>query len=83
MDHPGAVHAQMYVMGSVLRHGSQEQKAKYLPEIAAGRLRLQSFGITEPTTGTDTTSLKTVAQQVGDKFVVNGQKGLDQPRRAL
>lgn len=56
--HAGACHAQMYVMGSLLRHGSDAQKKKYLPKIAAGELRLQSFGVTEPTTGTDTTSLK-------------------------
>jgi len=72
--HPGAAHAQMYVMGSVLRHGSEAQKKKYLPRIAAGELRLQSFGVTEPTTGTDTTSLKTTARKVGDKYIVNGQK---------
>ena len=57
--HAGVCHAQMYVMGSVLRHGSDEQKSRYLPKIASGELRLQSFGVTEPTTGTDTTSLKT------------------------
>ena len=56
--HPGAAHAQMYVMGSVLRHGTTEQKQRYLPAVARGELRLQSFGVTEPTTGTDTTSLK-------------------------
>ncbi len=72
--HPGAAHAQMYVMGSVLRHGSPEQKQKYLPAVAAGELRLQSFGVTEPTTGTDTTSLKTFARREGGKFIVNGQK---------
>jgi len=72
--HAGACHAQMYVMGSVLRHGSEIQKRKYLPEIARGKLRLQSFGVTEPTTGTDTTSLKTVAKKDGDDYVVNGQK---------
>ena len=72
--HAGACHAQMYVMGSVLRHGSQEQKQYYLPKIAAGELRLQSFGVTEPTTGTDTTSLKTFARKDGDDYVVNGQK---------
>jgi acyl-CoA dehydrogenase len=70
----GACHAQMYTMGTVLRHGSEEQKRKYLPEIAAGRLRLQAFGVTEPTSGTDTSSLKTVARRDGDHFVVNGQK---------
>ena len=72
--HAGACHAQMYVMGSVLRHGSPEQKQYYLPKIAAGELRLQSFGVTEPTTGTDTTSLKTFARKDGDDYVVNGQK---------
>ncbi len=72
--HAGACHAQMYVMGSVLRHGSEAQKQYYLPKIAAGELRLQSFGVTEPTTGTDTTSLKTVARREGDEYVINGQK---------
>jgi alkylation response protein AidB-like acyl-CoA dehydrogenase len=72
--HAGACHAQMYVMGSVLRHGSAEQKSKYLPKIAAGELRLQSFGVTEPTTGTDTTSLKTTAKRDGDVYRINGQK---------
>ena len=70
-----ACHAQMYTMGTVLRHGSPEQKQKYLPEIAAGRLRLQAFGVTEPTSGTDTTALKTSARREGnDAYVVNGQK---------
>jgi len=72
--HAGACHAQMYVMGSVLRHGSEEQKARYLPEIAAGRLRLQSFGVTEPTTGTDTTSLRTTATRDGEGWRIDGQK---------
>ncbi len=72
--HPGACHAQMYVMGAVLRHGSDAQKSKYLPAIASGELRLQSFGVTEPSTGTDTTSLKTTARRDGDDFVINGQK---------
>ncbi len=72
--HAGACHAQMYVMGSVLRHGSEAQKQHYLPKIAAGELRLQSFGVTEPTTGTDTTSLKTTARKDGDGYRVNGQK---------
>ena len=72
--HPGSAHAQMYVMGSVLKHGSEEQKRKYLPDIASGKLRLQSFAVTEPTTGTDTTSLKTSARREGDQYVVNGQK---------
>ncbi len=69
-----ACHAQMYIMGTLLRHGNAEQKAKYLPEIAAGRLRLQAFAVTEPTTGSDTTQLKTRAERKGDKYVVNGQK---------
>ncbi len=72
--HAGACHAQMYVMGSVLRHGSDAQKAQYLPKIAAGELRLQSFGVTEPTTGTDTTNLKTVARKDGDGYRISGQK---------
>ena len=72
--HAGACHAQMYVMGSVLRHGSEAQKQYYLPKIAAGELRLQSFGVTEQTTGTDTTSLKTTARLDGEHYVVNGQK---------
>ena len=69
-----ACHAQMYVMGTLLRHGSEEQKRAYLPEIAAGRLRLQAFGVTEPTSGTDTGSLKTFARRDGDRYVVTGQK---------
>lgn len=69
-----ATHAQMYTMGTVLRHGSEAQKRKYLPEIAAGRLRLQAFGVTEPTSGTDTTQLKTRAVRDGDHYVINGQK---------
>ena len=72
--HPGAAHAQMYVMGSVLRHGTDEQKKQYLPAVASGELRLQSFGVTEPSTGTDTTSLKTTAKKDGDNYIVNGQK---------
>lgn len=70
----GACHAQMYIMGTLLRHGSDEQKAKYLPKIATGELRLQAFGVTEPTSGTDTLSLKTTAKRDGDDYVVNGQK---------
>ena len=70
----GACHAQMYIMGTVLRHGSAEQKQRYLPGIAAGDLRLQAFGVTEPTTGTDTTRLKTRAERAGDSYIVNGQK---------
>ena len=69
-----AAHAQMYTMGSVLRHGSPEQKKKYLPGIASGELRLQAFGVTEPTSGTDTTSLKTRAVKEGDHYVITGQK---------
>jgi acyl-CoA dehydrogenase len=70
----GATHAQMYTMGTVLRHGSAEQKSHYLPQIASGALRLQAFGVTEPTTGTDTTKLKTRAVREGDDYVINGQK---------
>jgi len=69
-----ACHAQMYTMGTLLRHGSEDQKRRYLPEIAAGRLRLQAFGVTEPTTGSDTTQLKTRAVRDGDHYVVTGQK---------
>ena len=69
-----ACHAQMYIMGTVLRHGSDEQKARYLPRIASGELRLQAFAVTEPTTGTDTTRLQTAAVRRGDKYIVNGQK---------
>lgn len=69
-----ACHAQMYTMGTLLRHGTPEQKAKYLPRIASGELRLQAFGVTEPTTGTDTTKLKTRAVRDGDHYVVTGQK---------
>ncbi len=72
--HPGAAHAQMYTMGSVLRHGSAMQKDKYLSAIAKGELRLQSFGVTEPSAGTDTTSITTTARLVGDRYIVNGQK---------
>ena len=70
----GACHGQMYNMGTLLRHGSDEQKKQYLPAIARGDLRLQSMGVTEPTTGTDTTKIKTVAVKKGDRYVVNGQK---------
>jgi alkylation response protein AidB-like acyl-CoA dehydrogenase len=69
-----ACHAQMYIMGTVLRHGSAAQKTRYLPAIARGELRLQAFGVTEPTSGTDTTSLRTTARRDGDRYVVNGQK---------
>jgi acyl-CoA dehydrogenase len=70
----GACHAQMYTMGTILRHGSDAQKREYLPKIASGELRLQAFGVTEPTSGSDTTSLRTTARRVGDTYVVNGQK---------
>lgn len=70
----GHCHGQMYNMGTLLRHGSKEQKARYLPRIASGELRLQSMAVTEPTTGTDTTKLKTTAVRKGDRYVVNGQK---------
>ena len=70
----GATHAQMYTMGTVLRHGSAAQKSLYLPQIASGALRLQAFGVTEPTSGTDTTKLKTRAVREGDEYVINGQK---------
>jgi acyl-CoA dehydrogenase len=72
--HAGACHAQMYTMGTVLRHGNEEQKQQYLPGIAAGDLRLQAFGVTEPTAGTDTTSISTMAVRDGDRYIVNGQK---------
>jgi len=70
----GACHAQMYIMGTLLRHGSEEQKRRYLPKIASGELRLQTFAVTEPTTGSDTTKLKTTAVRKGDSYVINGQK---------
>jgi len=70
----GACHGQMYNMGTLLRHGSAEQKERYLPAIARGELRLQSMGVTEPGAGTDTTSIKTFAEKRGDRYVVNGQK---------
>lgn len=69
-----ACHAQMYIMGTLLRHGSEAQKKKYLPALARGELRLQAFGVSEPTTGSDTTQMKTFARRVGDKYVVKGQK---------
>ncbi len=69
-----ACHAQMYIMGTLVRHGSQQQKQKYLPALARGELRLQAFGVTEPSTGSDTTRLKTMAVRRGDKYIVNGQK---------
>jgi acyl-CoA dehydrogenase len=70
----GACHAQMYVMGTVLRHGNEDQKQRYLPKIASGELRLQAFGVTEPTSGTDTTALRMTARREGDHYIVNGQK---------
>ncbi|MBY6264436.1 acyl-CoA dehydrogenase [Azospirillum sp. 412522] len=70
----GACHAQMYTMGTVLRHGTPTQKQTYLPGIADGSLRLQAFGVTEPTSGTDTTRIRTFARREGDKYIVNGQK---------
>ena len=70
----GVCHAQMYIMGTLLRHGSNEQKEKFLTQIASGKMRLQSFGVTEPTTGSDTTRIKTTAIKKSDRYVVNGQK---------
>ncbi|CAO3453517.1 Acyl-CoA dehydrogenase STM0857 [Azospirillum argentinense] len=70
----GACHGQMYNMNTLIRHGSEEQRQRYLPKIAAGELRLQSMGVTEPTTGTDTTRIKTRAEKKGDRYVINGQK---------
>ena len=70
----GACHAQMYTMGTVLRHGSEAQKNDILPSIASGKLRLQAFGVTEPTSGTDTIALRTMARRQGDSYIVNGQK---------
>jgi len=70
----GACHAQMYTMGTLLKHGSPTQKAEYLPQVASGALRLQAFGVTEPTSGTDTTRIRTFARRAGDKYIVNGQK---------
>jgi acyl-CoA dehydrogenase len=70
----GACHAQMYIMGTLLRHGSEAQKREYLPKIAAGELRLQAFGVSEPTTGSDTTRIRTTATRKGDRYVVRGQK---------
>ncbi|MEO1048356.1 MAG: acyl-CoA dehydrogenase family protein, partial [Pseudomonadota bacterium] len=70
----GAAHAQMYIMNTLLRYGSEDQKAQYLPKIADGSLRLQAFGVSEPTSGTDTLSLKTRAVRDGNEYVINGQK---------
>ncbi|HEY6752932.1 MAG TPA: acyl-CoA dehydrogenase family protein, partial [Rubrobacteraceae bacterium] len=67
-------HAQVYTMGTLLRHGSEEQKREYLPKIASGEIRLQAFGVTEPEAGTDTTSLRTIAERRGDRYIVNGRK---------
>ena len=72
--HAGACHAQMYVMGTLLRHGSDKQKKEYLPKISSGELRLQSFAVTEPNSGTDTTSIKTMAKKTNDGWIINGQK---------
>ena len=72
--HAGACHAQMYVMGTLLRHGSDKQKKEYLPKISSGELRLQSFAVTEPNSGTDTTSIKTIAKKTNDGWIINGQK---------
>src|ERR687895_1032536 len=78
INHSGGVatacHAQMYTMGTLLRHGSDEQKTRYLPKIATGELRLQAFGVTEPDAGSETTKLQTTAVRQGDKYVVNGRK---------
>jgi acyl-CoA dehydrogenase len=70
----GPAHAQMYTMGTLLRHGSEEQKKAYLPKVATGKLRLQAFGVTEPEAGTDTTSIRTTATREGDHYAVNGRK---------
>ena len=70
----GACHAQMYTMGTLLRHGSEAQKRAFLPKIASGELRLQAFGVSEPTTGSDTTQMKTLATRRGDRYIVRGQK---------
>ena len=69
-----ACHAQMYIMGSLLKHGSEKLKQKYLPDIASGKIRLQAFGVTEPSSGSDTLSIKTRAKKLGNKFLINGQK---------
>src|SRR5918999_3142086 len=78
INHSGGVatacHAQMYTMGTLLRHGSEEQKRRYLPRIATGELRLQAFAVTEPEAGTDTTSIRTTATRKGDRYVISGQK---------
>ena len=69
-----ACHAQMYTMGTLLRHGSEEQKNQFLPKLASGKLRLQAFGVTEPNSGTDTLSLETFAKRIDNKYIINGQK---------
>src|SRR5437762_11138107 len=78
INHSGGVatacHAQMYTMGTLLRHGSEEQKRRYLPKIASGELRLQAFGVTEPNAGSETTRIETRAVRKGDRYIVNGQK---------
>src|SRR6266853_2140208 len=71
---PGACHAQMYTMGTLLRHGSEEQKSRYLPQIACGELRLQAFAVTEPNSGSEATRIQTRAVRKGDRYIVNGQK---------
>ena len=79
----GACHAQMYTMGTILRHGSDEQKQRYLPQIASGELRLQAFGVTEPTAGSDTTSIQTTATKVDGGWLVHGPEDLDVARALL
>ena len=79
----GACHAQMYTMGTILRHGSEAQKQRYLPRIASGELRLQAFGVTEPTAGSDTTSLQTTATRVDGGWSISGQKIWTSTGRAL
>ena len=78
-----ACHAQMYVMGTVLRHGSDAQKERYLPSIASGELRMQAFGVTEPTSGTDTTSIRTFARRDGDHYIVQRAEDLDVAERNI
>src|ERR671914_2185591 len=78
INHSGGVatacHAQMYTMGTLLRHGNQEQKKRYLPKIASGELRLQAFGVTEPNAGSESTRIETTATRKGDRYIINGQK---------
>ena len=78
-----ACHAQMYIMGALLRHGSAEQKQRYLPRIASGELRLQAFGVTEPDAGSDTTHIRTTAKRDGDYYIVNGGENFHLPGAAL